>query len=148
MTSTAGENSEILRNTRLAFVGKLASMSRRDAGQLARSHGATVLERPDASTQLVVVGEEDLPLAEGEGPEHWFDDLEVITETQLWHRLGLVEHQQDVHRLYTPAMLADLLGVSVAVIPCITGFTSSRCDGFGTRSRCKCLSAAVWRALE
>ena len=126
MTSTAGENSEILRNTRLAFVGKLASMSRRAAGQLARRHGATVLERPDASTQLVVVGEEDLPLAEGEGPEHWFDesvrqaaekgDLEVITETQLWHRLGLVEHQQDVHRLYTPAMLADLLGVSVAVI--------------------------------
>ena len=40
----------------------------------------------------------------------------MITETQLWQRLGLVEAQQDIHRLYTPAMLADLLGVPVAVI--------------------------------
>ncbi len=101
-------------------------MSRRDAGQLVRGHGATVLDRPDASVHLVVVGEEELPLAEGEGPEQWFDeparraaekgDLEIITETQLWHRLGLVEHEQDIHRLYTPAMLAELLGVPVAVI--------------------------------
>ena len=116
----------ILQGKRVAFVGKLASMSRRDAGQLVRRHGATVLERPDASAHLVVVGEEELPLAEGEGPEQWFDesarqaaengDLEIITETQLWHRLGLVEHEQDIHRLYTPAMLAELLGVPVAVI--------------------------------
>jgi tetratricopeptide (TPR) repeat protein len=120
------ENYGVLQGKRLAFVGKLASMSRRDAGQLVRKHGATVLERPDASVHLVVVGEEELPLAEGEGPEEWFDDatrqaaekgdLQVITETQLWHRLGLVEHEQDIHRLYTPAMLAELLSVPVAVI--------------------------------
>ncbi len=120
------ENSGVLQGKRLAFVGKLASMSRRDAGQLARSHGAMVLDRPDGSAHLVVVGEEELPLAEGEGPEQWFDEsarlaaekgeLEIITETQLWHRLGLVEHEQDIHRLYTPAMLAELLGVPVAVI--------------------------------
>ena len=35
---------------------------------------------------------------------------------QIWQRLGLVEAEQDIHRLYTPAMLADLLGVPVAVI--------------------------------
>ena len=40
----------------------------------------------------------------------------MLTETQLWQRLGLVEAQQGIHRLYTPAMLADLLGVPVAVI--------------------------------
>ena len=43
-------------------------------------------------------------------------ELEVVTETELWQRLGLVEGQQSVRRLYTPAMLADLLKVPVAVI--------------------------------
>jgi tetratricopeptide (TPR) repeat protein len=124
--TTADENHGILYGKRMAFAGKLASMSRRDAGQLARSHGAAVLERPDATANLLVVGEEELPLAEGEGLEQWFDDsmreaaergdLEIITETQLWQRLGLVEYEQDIHRLYTPAMLAELLGVPVAVI--------------------------------
>jgi len=65
-------------------------------------------------------------MPEGEGLEEWFDEptqravdagtLEVITETQLWQRLGLVDPQQDAQRLYTPAMLAELLGVPVAVI--------------------------------
>ncbi len=119
------EDYGILQGKRVAFAGKLASMSRRDAGQMIRRHGATVLERPDASAHLVVVGEEELPLAD-EGQDDWFDDttrqaaengtLEIITETQLWQRLGLVEHEQDIHRLYTPAMLAELLGVPVAVI--------------------------------
>jgi len=115
-----------LEGKRVAFVGKLASMARRDAAQLARQHGATVLEKPDASAHLIVVGENELPLPEVNGQEDWFDEpmraaaeqglLEVITETQLWQRLGLVEAEQDVRRLYTPAMLADLLGVPVAVI--------------------------------
>jgi tetratricopeptide (TPR) repeat protein len=42
--------------------------------------------------------------------------LEIISETQLWQRLGLVESEQHVRRLYTPAMLADLLGVAVSTI--------------------------------
>ena len=42
--------------------------------------------------------------------------IEVITETQLWQRLGLVEAEQHVHRLYTPAMLAELLQVPVAIV--------------------------------
>lgn len=115
-----------LQDQRIAFVGKLASMARRDAAQLARQSGATVLEKPDASAHLIVVGEEQFPLAEADDQSQWFDEgtrrqieqgtIEVITETQLWQRLGLVEVQHEIHRLYTPAMLADLLGVSVAVI--------------------------------
>ena len=117
----------ILQGQRIAFVGKLASMARRDAAQLARQHGATVLEKPDPSAHLIVVGEEEFPLAKIEGQDDWFDEatrrqveqgaIEVVTETQLWQRLGLVEAQHEkIHRLYTPAMLAELLGVSVAVI--------------------------------
>jgi len=101
-------------------------MGRREAAQLLRQHGAAVLDRPQASAHLIVVGEEELPLAGLEGQEDWFDedtrqhiergDIEVITETQLWQRLGLVEAEHETHRLYTPAMLADLLGVPLAVI--------------------------------
>ena len=120
------ETSEILRGKRISLVGKLASMSKRDAARLVRRHGAVVVEKPDASVDLVVVGEEGLPLPEAADLEQVFDEstrealengtLEIITETQLWHRLGLVDVEQHIHRLYTPAMLAELAGVSVAVI--------------------------------
>jgi tetratricopeptide (TPR) repeat protein len=124
--SDAEYSSDILQGKRLAFVGKLASMARRDAAQLVRQHGATVLEKPDASAHLIVVGEDEFPLPATGNQNDWFDDetrrkaeegaIEVITETQLWQRLGLVDSQHDIHRLYTPAMLADLLRVPVAVI--------------------------------
>ena len=58
----------------LAFVGKLASMARRDAAQLVRQHGATVLEKPDASAHLIVVGEEEFPLPDIGDQDDWFDE--------------------------------------------------------------------------
>ncbi len=116
----------MLQNHRIAFVGKLASMAKRDAAQLARGQGATVLDQPDASVDLIVVGEEALPLPGVEDQSDWLDEAaqqrvesgaaEIITETQLWQRLGLVDAEHEIHRLYTPAMLADLLKVPVAVI--------------------------------
>ena len=42
--------------------------------------------------------------------------VEILSETQLWERLGLVDAEQNVRRLYTPAMLAELLKVSVATV--------------------------------
>ena len=107
----------------MAFVGKLAGMSRREAQQLVRSSGGAVVEKLSERPQLIVVGEAELPL--NDLTESLGDELRtaveqgtvrVITETQLWQRLGFVEGEQNIHRLYTPAMLADLLGVSVAVI--------------------------------
>jgi tetratricopeptide (TPR) repeat protein len=116
---------ELLKGQRVALVGKLAGMPKREAQQLVRRHGGAVLERPDASATLLVVGENELLL--GDGPvEAAFDEsvreavdrgtLEIVGETQLWQRLGLVDRQQDVKRLYTPAMLAGLLNVSASVI--------------------------------
>jgi tetratricopeptide (TPR) repeat protein len=126
MSTAKEKTSEILKGQRIAFVGKLGSMSKREAAQLARRHGAVVVEKPDASVNLAVVGEEELPVPEADGLEEWFDEparqavelgtLEVIPETQLWQRLGLVDAQQEIRRLYTPAMLAELLGVPVAVV--------------------------------
>jgi tetratricopeptide (TPR) repeat protein len=114
---------DALKDERVAFVGKLAGMSRREAQQLVRSSGGAVVEKLSEQPQLIVVGEAELPL--NDLTESLGDELRagveqgtvrVITETQLWQRLGFVEGEQNIHRLYTPAMLADLLGVSVAVI--------------------------------
>jgi tetratricopeptide (TPR) repeat protein len=120
------KSSEILQGKRVAFVGKLASMPKREAARLVRQHGAVVVEKPDPSVHLVVVGEEGLPPIDTADLEELFDEdvrqaadegsLKLIPETELWQRLGLVEPQQDVRRLYTPAMLAELLGVPIAVI--------------------------------
>jgi len=124
-TGSRDQASEVLQGKRVAFVGRLASMPKREAAQLARRHGAIVVETPDASVHLIVVGEE-LPLGDAGEPEELFDaatrqaaeagTLEILTETQLWQRLGLVEAEPNIHRLYTPAMLAELLEVPVAVI--------------------------------
>jgi len=120
------EATKTLDGTRIAFVGRLASMSKREAARLVRERGAVVTERPDASVDLVVIGEEGLPLGDATDPDELFDaetrrameqgTVQVVPETELWQRLGLVEAEQDVRRLYTPAMLAELLGVPVAVI--------------------------------
>ncbi len=93
---------------------------------MVRDQGAVVLEQADASANLLILGEEGLPFPEGQPPEEWLDEsirqaveagrLEIITETQLWQRLGLAGPGPELHRLYTPAMLAELLGVSLAVI--------------------------------
>ncbi len=116
---------ERLAGIRVALIGKLAGMSRRDAQQLIREQGGTVVDDPSDEVQVLVLGEAELPPAPTEWDRH-FDEaireaidagrIEVITETQLWQRLGLVDLEQNVRRLYTPAMLAELLGVPLAVV--------------------------------
>jgi len=85
-----------------------------------------VADNVDQSVDLVAVGEDGLPIGDVSDVDDLFGEstrraaeqgsLEILTETELWHRLGLVELEQDIHRLYTPAMLAELLEVPVAVI--------------------------------
>ena len=118
--------SEALGGKRVALVGKLASMSKREAAGLIRRQGGVVVQQPDSSVDLVVVGETGLPLSDTGEADDLFDEptrlaieqgsAEVISETELWQRIGLVESHDDVQRLYTPAMLAELLEVPVAVI--------------------------------
>ena len=123
-TASEDEVAQPLQGTRVAFVGKLGGLTRREAQRLVRHQGGVPVDpKPIEAVDLIVIGADELPLGEqmelldeaarlaaAEGK------LQVITETQLWQRLGLVEHQHNVHRLYTPAMLADLLGVSVSIV--------------------------------
>lgn len=112
-----------LTDERVAFVGRLGGVNKREAQQLVRQHGGTPVDKPADQATLIVIGADELPLV---NQEELLDEatrkaaatghVAIISETQLWERLGLVETEQNVRRLYTPAMLADLLGVSVATI--------------------------------
>lgn len=114
---------------RIALVGRFGSMNRRQASNVIESFGAKVVDLPrgkspnyESLVSWVVIGAEQPPLSESELlPTALIDaagrgEVEVIHETELWERLGLVELEQPVRRYWTPAMLADLLDVSVRVI--------------------------------
>ena len=111
----------ILQGLRIAFVGKLGGTSKREAQGLVREQGGIPVDDPSADVDLVVLGADELPLDEEQLLEEPLrlraaeGRLEILSETQFWQRLGLMEEEADV-RLYTPAMLAELLSVPVAII--------------------------------
>jgi tetratricopeptide (TPR) repeat protein len=115
-----------LAGRRVAILGKLASMSRRDAERLVSARGGSVVEVPRDQADLVVVHDEERDLQRLASQGELFDEaaraalaagsLEIVRESQLWSRLGLVEFGQGIARLYTPAMLAELLAVPISAI--------------------------------
>lgn len=111
-----------LAGMRIAIVGRLGGMNRREATNLLRSYGAVVAESESSSVNCIVIGAEESPLAEAELIEKATErrgelaDLQILHETDLWQQLGLVDAEQSIRKLHTPAMLAHLLGVSVRVI--------------------------------
>jgi tetratricopeptide (TPR) repeat protein len=123
MSTIPDDDAQFLADKRVAFVGKLGGVTKREAQQLVRQSGGIAVDKLTGDVDLVVVGADELPLLD---QDELLDEntrraaaegrLEIISETVLWQRLGLVENEQNVRRLYTPAMLAELLGVSVATI--------------------------------
>ena len=111
-----------LAGKRVAIAGKLAGMPRRQVFAALREVGALPLERVDDRADIVVFGEEELSgigdhaISEPLQEKAAAGELRFISETTLWQWLGLIEPQQKLHRLYTPAMLADLLGVPQSII--------------------------------
>jgi len=114
----------------IAFLGKLTSMTRQDACALVREHGGLLASGEEATATLVVIGDNQPDLASVLLPDKLahqrFADAiaaghtQLLRESDLWQRLGLVGEdntsQLGVQRLYTPAMLAELLGLPVAAI--------------------------------
>ncbi|WDQ19514.1 MerR family transcriptional regulator [Rhodopirellula sp. P2] len=114
--------SDALSGRRMVIVGRLGGMNRREATNLLRSYGAVVVESEASAVDCIVIGAEESPLAEAELIERATErrgddaDVEILHETDLWQQLGLVDAEQSIRQLHTPAMLAHLLGVSVRVI--------------------------------
>ena len=65
MESSAPNPSGELENKRIAFVGRLSGMSRRDVSDLVRKYGAKVSRKLDAKLNLIVLG----------------DDISILLET-------------------------------------------------------------------
>ncbi len=107
---------------RVALVGRFGGMNQREAANVLRSYQATVVDVDSDSVDWIVIGAEESPIAEADLLSPRVRDaaaageLEIVHETELWQRLGLVDVEQSIRRYHTPAMLAHLLGVSVRVI--------------------------------
>ena len=115
-------DSEPIAGLRIALVGRFGGMNQKQAANVLRSFDATVVDHDDSNLDWVVIGAEESPLAEADLLTSRMRDsaargeVEVVHETDLWQRLGLLEIEQSIRRYHTPAMLAHLLGVSVHVI--------------------------------
>lgn len=117
------ESAVRLEGLRVGFVGKLGGVTKREAQQLIREHGGTPVDPSREEADWIVIGADELPLAD---PETLLTadmreaaatgSLEIISETQLWQRLGEMDGDSPAKRLYTPAMLADLLQVPLATV--------------------------------
>jgi DNA-binding transcriptional MerR regulator len=120
------KHERLLDGCRVALVGKLAGMSRREAEDLIRSHGGSIHAEISADTALVILGDEAPGGKTIAATEAALDDaarlawhegrLEILRESELWTRLGLVDAGPEVQRLYTPVMLAELVRVPVRAV--------------------------------
>jgi len=105
---------------RVALVGRFAGITRRDARRLLSARGARIVDDWESGADVVIVGEDDLPPADfaerveaaaaagGPAPR-------ILAESDLLRELDLAADAPGRH-LYTPAMLAELLGVPPAVV--------------------------------
>ena len=110
----------------MAFTGTLASMTHAQAAELVTEHGGSATEHVSRQTTMLVVGDEGWPLDDSgrisvklQQIERWQrdgSDVRTINEADWLLLLGLTERRDEIRRLYTPAMLSQLLGVSVHVI--------------------------------
>lgn len=119
--STHVEQQPSLEGASVAITGRLASMTHEEAAHRIAQAGGRFVTTPTPATDLLVIGEGGPPLGD-DGQltqklvraQRLLDDgahLRVIPEDEFLVRLGLREKQQDLHRLYTTAQLARILGV-------------------------------------
>ncbi len=113
------DSASILRGKRLVFVGKLGALTRKEAMQLVRDHGAYPLERPHDDVDLVIIGADELPAEDlsallSEAIRRGLREgrTTLLHEHELWQHLGLVDESSNM-QLYTPAMMAGLLKTPV-----------------------------------
>ena len=77
------ESSPVLQGERLSFTGTLASMTHRQAMDLAEQHGGTTTHSVSKQTTMLVVGEEGWPLETDGEPSV---KLREVTE---WRQQGI-----------------------------------------------------------
>ncbi|MGQ9605395.1 MAG: tetratricopeptide repeat protein [Thermogutta sp.] len=115
----------LVSGSRTAILGRIAAMSNAAAARVLREHGFLVVQPNDSSLQLLVLGEWDFSWTDSPDLRRHLADVppavlekgpKIITETELWQTLGMLEAGNDVRRWFTPAMLADLIGVPTSCV--------------------------------
>ncbi len=117
------QSSPLLLGERVAFTGTLASMTHRQAMDLVEQHGGSAGQHVSHQTTLLVVGEEGWPLeADGrisvklEQARQLHDKGEpvrILSESEWLTLLEVEPRERKLQQLYTPAMLSQLLNISV-----------------------------------
>jgi len=98
-------------------------MTHRQAMELVEQHGGAAMQFVGQLTSLLVVGEEGWPLEPDGLPstklEHARqlhdkgESIQIVSESEWLKLLGMEPPERKTHQLYTPAMLCQLLSVSV-----------------------------------
>ena len=110
----------------VAFAGRLASMTQREAADRIAADGGRVVREPSERTSYLVVGHGAWPLGSDGLPDRsvlrtrrlkeQYPDLQIVSETTFLEMLGLTEKVEDLQRLFTTAQLSRILGVPVPQI--------------------------------
>jgi tetratricopeptide (TPR) repeat protein len=111
----------LLQGKRVAFTGRLASMSRAEAADLISAHGGHFTATLNRFTSLLVVGQDGWPfekdgrlsgkLRKARSLQRNGIGITVLTEEEFFARLGLESPAEGVSRLYSTAEIARLLKI-------------------------------------
>lgn len=122
-TDALPPSSPCLQGEHVTFTGTLASMTHRQASQLAEEHGGTAAHHVSGLTTMLVIGEEGWPLEIDGQPsrklvqvqllEKQGQAVRILSESEWLQLIGLNQGRHQVQRNYTPAMLSRLLNVPV-----------------------------------
>lgn len=117
----AGSGGGRLRDREVAFAGRLASMTRQEAGARVAAAGGRVVRQPGIDTAYLVVGHGGWPLRADGRPsanmtrarrlKQQRAPLSIVSETAFLQLLGLTDKVEDLQRLFTTAQLSRILEV-------------------------------------
>lgn len=112
-----------LAGERVAFTGTLASMTHRDAHARVVENGGVAGEHVSRQTSMLVIGEEGWPLEPDGKPSVKLQyaerlnaeglDIRIVRESEWLGFVGLDGRRGELHRRCTPAMLSQMLDISV-----------------------------------
>ena len=101
-------------------------MTHQQAHELVEQHGGTATHSVSRQTTMLVVGEEGWPLEADGHPSiklqqvtQWQQEgvaVRIVSESDWLRVMGLDGRRQEVHSLYTPAMLCQSLNVPIGTI--------------------------------
>ncbi len=120
MAETA-RDADWLRGKQVAFTGRFASMTRKEAAELVRTYGGRFVPTVTRRTAYLIVGQEGWPLRKNgrltikllkaQALERRGYKVSVLSEEELLARLGLDSRSDEARRLHTTAELTQLLNV-------------------------------------